>query len=112
MLVLQHSANEYLVEYPTGKEAMYFRSFAVELSGSKYIQIQLIGTAKGPAKPEDRKYHLLKTSVNGNTITIQTVNPDIIGKNLADPAQMKAAFNEHKDDPKLFNDPQKFRRME
>lgn len=39
---------------------MYFRAFAVDLDSQRYIQIQLIGTADGPVKPENRKYDLLK----------------------------------------------------
>ena len=37
MLVLQHSANEYVVEYPVGAKAMFFRAYAVQLEGKPYI---------------------------------------------------------------------------
>jgi hypothetical protein len=111
MLVLQHSPNEYAVEYPVGEKAMFFRAFAVELAGGSFIQIQLIGTAEGPVKPEDRKFHLLKVSATADAMEMRTIDPDVLGKDHGDPAQMKAAFNEHKDDPKLFEDPEKFRKI-
>jgi hypothetical protein len=111
MLVIQHSANEYVVEYPVGDEATYFRAFAVELAGGKYIQIQLIGSADKPVEAADRKYHLLKVGVDGDASEMRTIDEDILGKDLAGTAQMKAAFAEHKDDPKLFADPAKFRRV-
>lgn len=111
MLVLQHSANEYLVEYPVGEKAMVFRAYAVEMAGGKYIQIQLIGTADGPVKPEDRKYHLLKIRVDGDALEMSTLNPEVFGKPAGDSARMKAVFAEHKDDPKLFGEPVKFRRI-
>lgn len=111
MLVLQHSANEYLVEYPLGEKAMVFRAYAVEMAGGKYVQVQLIGTADGPVKPEDRKYHLLKIRVDEDALEMSTVNPEVFGKPAGDSARMKATFEKHKDDPKLFGEPVKFRRI-
>lgn len=111
MLVIQHSANEYVVEYPVGDDAMFFRAFAVELEGAKYIQIQLIGSADKPVETSDRKYHLLKVGVDGDAMEMRTINPEVLGKDHASPAQMKAAFSQHKDDPKLFEEPAKFRRV-
>lgn len=112
MLVLQHSANEYVVEYPVGAKAMVFRTYAVELEGARYIQVQLIGTAgEGPVKPADRKYHLLKVSVDGDALEMRMLDPDVLGKDRGDSAQLKAAFAAHKDDPKLFGEPVKFRRI-
>ena len=111
MLVLQHSANEYVVEYPVGEKAMFFRAYAVELEGARYIQIQLLGTAEGPCKTEDRKYHLLKVAVDGDTLEMRTLNPDVIGKDAKDTAHLKEAFAKHQDDPKLFNDAVKFKRI-
>ena len=37
MLVLQHSANEYVVEYPVGAKAMVFRAYAVELDRKSVV---------------------------------------------------------------------------
>ena len=112
MLVLQHSANEYLVEYPVGEKAMFFRAFAVDLAGSRFIQAQWIGTAEGPVKPQDRKCHLLKVDVTGDTLEMRSINPEVLGNNLGDPARMKAAFASHKDDARLFGEPENFRRIE
>ena len=111
MLVLQHSANEYVVEYPVGAEAMYFRAFAIELSGGKYIQIQLIGSADKPLKAEDRKYHLLKVSAVDDAMEMRTIDPEVLGREGGTTEQLKAAFAAHKDDPKLFAEPARFRRM-
>jgi hypothetical protein len=111
MLVLQHTANEYVVEYPVGEKAMYFRAYGVELEGANYIQVQLIGTAEGPAKPEERKYHLLKVSVEGDALDMRTINADLLGKNLKDSTAMKAAFKAHKADADLFQEPSKFKRL-
>ena len=111
MLVLQHSANEYIVQYPAGDKAMFFRAYAVELEGSRYIQIQLLGTAEGPVKPEERKYHLLKVSVAGDSLEMRTIDPEVLGNDHRDSSQLKAVFAKLKDDPKLFDEPVKFTRI-
>ena len=108
LLVLQHSANEYLVQYPTGAKAMFFRAYAVELSGGRYIQIQLIGTAGGAVKPEDRKFHLLQVAVHGGELELRTIIPDVLGKNLKGAESMREAFALHKNDEALFAAPQRF----
>ena len=112
LLVLQHSANEYLVQYPEGEKGMYFRAFAVDLAGQRCMQIQLIGTADGPVKPENRKYHLLKAALNKDELEIRTIKQDIIGKDLRDTEALRVAYLAHKDQADLFGDPVVFRRQE
>lgn len=111
MLVLQNAPDDYVVEYPVGEKAMFFRAFAVELAGAKYIQVQLIGNQENTVKPGERKYHLVKVTAAGDEMEMSTIDPEVLGKDLGDPARMKAAFTEHKDDPGLFEKPAKFRRI-
>ena len=112
MLVLQHSANEYLVHYPEGEKGMYFRAFAVDLAGQRCVQIQLIGTADGPVKPENRKYHLLKVELKKDELEIRTIKSEILGKGLKGTDALRDAFAKHKDHADLFGDPVSFRRKE
>ena len=111
MLVLQNSPNEYVVEYPMGEKAMFFRAFTVELEGVKYVQVQLIGNYEDSVKPEDRKFHLLKVTTTADELEMSTIDAEVIGKDLGDSAKMKAAFTTHKDDKNLFEKPVKFRRV-
>ena len=111
MLVLQHSANEYAVQYPVGEDGMFFRAIGVELSGGDYMQVQLIGTSKGPVKAADRKYHLLKLKLDGDQLEMRTINPEVLGDVRNDTAKLRAAFAKHKDDPDLFEESGKFHRI-
>ena len=111
MLVLQNSPNDYVVQYPVGEKAMFFRAFTVELEGAKYVQIQLIGNQEDSVKPEDRKFHLLKVTTSADELEMSTIDADVLGKDLGDSAKMKAAFTAHKDDKNLFEKPGKFRRV-
>lgn len=111
LLVLQHSNHEYLVQYPLGDKAMFFRAYAIDLAEESHIQIQLIGTADGAVKSEDRKYHLLKVTLKQDELEIRTIEPEVLGKDLRDAEALKAAFAAHKNDAKLFGDPVRFRRQ-
>jgi hypothetical protein len=111
MLVLQHSANEFTVQYPVGEDALFFRAYWVELEGGRYIQAQLIGSAKGPVKAEERKFHLLKIKQSGDTLEMRTIDPEVLGAKEGDTAALRAAFAKHHDDPKLFQDPGTFKRI-
>jgi hypothetical protein len=114
LLVLKQTENEYLVQYPAaeGEHTMFFRAFPIDLDGSSYIQIQLTGTGKGPVKEADRKYHLLKTRLDGRTLDVHTIDPDMLGAGLKDSQSLREAFAKKKDDPALFSAPFRFRKAE
>lgn len=111
LLVLKHSENEYVVQYPVGTKAMFFRAFAVELEGSPFVQIQLTGTADGPVKSADRKYHLLRVESGNEALTLQVIRPETLGKNLKGSQALREAFAAHKNDAGLFDDPMRFRKV-
>jgi hypothetical protein len=111
LLVLKHSENEYVVQYPVGAKAMFFRAYGVELEGSRFVQIQLTGTAEGPLKPADRKYHLIRAESADGNLSLQVIRPEVLGKDLKGSQALREAFAAHKSDAKLFDDPMRFRRV-
>lgn len=111
MVVLQHSENEYVVAYPLGGDAMAFRAYPVKLEGRDFVQIQLIGTVKGPVEAKDRKYHLLEVKLDGDQLELRTLDADVIGKDHKTRADLLAAFKAHMNDAGLFQKPARFRRM-
>lgn len=113
MMVLQHSANEYLVHYPQDEDGMYFRAYAVELEGRNFIQIQLIGSTDQAAAPDERKYHLCEIKLEGDTLGLRTLDADLLGKDkdLSTTADLRKAFAAHKDDPGLFSGSTTFKRL-
>jgi hypothetical protein len=54
---------------------------------------------------------LLKVSVKDDALTLSTIDPEVLNIKAGKPTRMKAAFAQHKDDPKLFGEPVKFGRL-
>lgn len=111
MLVLQHSANEYLVHYPSGDKGMYFRAFAVELEGQRFLQTQLLGSHEGPAPEGERKYHLFQVKRDGDTLTLRAIDADTLGRDATTTAELRKAFAAHHNDPELFGEATSFQRV-
>ena len=52
-----------------------------------------------------------KLKLDGDHLELRTIDPEVIGEGHKSTTELLAAFKKHKDDPKLFQDPQKFRRV-
>jgi hypothetical protein len=91
---------------------MFFRAYPIDLAGGRYVQIQLIGNGNGPVKPADRKYHLLKLQAAEDSLAFMTLNADKLGKQTEGTRSMREAFERMKDEPDLFGDALRFKRVE
>ncbi len=111
MLVMKNGANDYVVHYPAGADAMIFRAFKVELGGKRYFQIQSIGSAKGPAKDDERKYNLFLLEHGADSLSIRAINAKLLGNGPMKTEAVKAAFLKRQDDANLFESPVKFERV-
>jgi hypothetical protein len=98
------------VQYPEGEKAMCFRAFAVDLARQRCIQIQLIGTADGSVKPENRKYHMLKVALDKDELEIRTIRR--FWARIQTERMRSGTLATHKDQADLFGDPMVFRRNE
>ncbi len=100
----------YLIQYPVQTEdSLYFRGYRVEIDGKSYLQIQLVGTDKGPVKETDRKYDLACYAVSGDMLEMRLLNTQVVPKLGTTDALMKV-FLEKKADPALFGEVLRFRR--
>ena len=111
MIVLKYSETEYLVHYPTGKDGLYFRGYPMQIAGVPCVQVQLIGTATGDVKKEERTYHVVSYTLSNGELTIKTLNTAVVDKALKESATLREAFEKNKDHKELFANPQKFRKV-
>ena len=110
MLVLKYSDTEYLVHYPIGDEAFYFRGYPVKIGDISCVQIQLIGDTNGDIKKEERKYQVVSYVLSNGELEIKTLNTDLVDKNLKESNNLRKAFVKNSGNMKLFQNPVRFMR--
>jgi len=111
MLVLKYSDTEYVVRYPSGKDAMFFRGYPIKVGDLQCVQIQLLGEKDQPADDDDRKYHIVACRLAEGVLELKTLNTDLIPSTLATGADVLKAIKANLADPDLFKDPGKFRKV-
>lgn len=108
MLILKYSDTEYLVHYPIGDDAFYFRGYQIKIGDISCVQIQLIGDSGGDIKTEERKYHVVSYQLVKGELEIKTLNTDLIDKNLKESSKLRNAFMKNSDNSALFQNPVRF----
>ena len=112
LLVLKYDKNEYLVNYENNDGSMYFRGYPINVNDNLYIQLQLIGTDKGSVKEQDRKYQVIAYSLNKDTLNISLLNAELLKpQDINTTEEFVKAFNESKNNEKLFSEPVAFNRV-
>jgi len=112
MLVLKYSATEYLVQYPTGKDAIYFRAYPIEIAGRKCVQLEIAGYESGPPEESEKKrFDVIAYEVADSTLVVWTLNSDPVKDGLKTTDALARAFRDHKGDKDLFTDPGRYRRV-
>ncbi|MBU1181395.1 MAG: hypothetical protein ABIJ52_02755 [Pseudomonadota bacterium] len=108
MLVLKYSDTEYLVHYPIGDEAFYFRGYPIKIGNISCVQVQLIGDANGDIKKEERKYQVVSYELSNGELEIKTLNTDLVNKDLKESNKLRKAFMKNRGNVELFQNPVKF----
>lgn len=111
MLVLKYSDTEYMVRYPSGKDAMFFRGYPIKLGNLRCVQIQLLGEKDQPVNDEDRKYQVVAYKLADSVLELRTLNADLISDRLATSADLLKAIKANIANPDLFKDPGKFKKV-
>lgn len=112
LLVLPLGADEYLLSFPAGTDAaMFARATPVELDGRTLIQIRWFGNAAGNVPDDDRVYQYGRYTLGADGLATELVDTDVVSKEIATSADLRAALRAHLDDPALFGDPRRFVRV-
>ena len=111
LVILPLDANEYLVEYPAGADAMYFRAITLTNAVGNLAQLKLLGSRKGAAKSDTPPYQIMSWKLAGDTLTLAVLNEKAVGGKHATPEAFAKAIAEHSDDAALFNEPASFKRV-
>lgn len=110
MLILKYSETEYLVHYPIGDEAFYFRGYPIKIGNISCVQVQLIGDSNGDIKKEERKYQVVSYRLSNDELEIKTLNTDLVDKKLKEINKLRKAFMKNVANKELFQNPVRFKK--
>ena len=111
LMILKFSDSEYLLHYPVGNDGLYYRAYPIEIGAISCVQLQVIGTKDGPPKADEKKlFHVVSYQLADGELAIKKLNADLVNEGLKTRTELVQSFLEHKDDEKLFTDPNRFRR--
>ena len=111
ILVLKYSDTEYLAVYSNDTDTLYFRGYPVKIGDMNAVQIQWVGTNKGPLEDKDRKYHIISANLKDNILEIKILNNSLISKDIKSQEELKNKILQNKNNPELFRDPGLFRKV-
>lgn len=112
MMILKYSDTEYMIHYPVGKDALYWRAYPVRLGGRSCVQLQVIGTVDGPLEEDEQQvFHVASYQRTDDVLVVKTLNIELVGNELKTTEALVQAFLDHKESKDLFIDPETFRQI-
>jgi hypothetical protein len=105
-------ANRYTIEYHDGDSVIYFSAWLGELGGTRFLQLQVTGDEDGPAEPDESNlYSVLDYTFMNDDLVVRSLNTELVGAELADTEALRNAFMQNLDQPLLFTEPGRMRRL-
>lgn len=111
MTVLQYSETEYLIHHPSNTEdGIYYRGYLIQIRDIQCMQLEVIGTAKGPlGDDEDDVFHVAAFQLNEGILEVSLLSTKVISKNLVTSDELKQAILGNIENKELFEEPVNFR---
>ena len=111
MLILRYSDTEYMVHYPTGENALYYRCYPVKIDGVACVQLEIIGSRNGTPGDEKDLFHVASYRLADHELEIELLNTGLVDDSLTTTEALAEAFRKHRDNKELFAYPEKFTRV-
>jgi hypothetical protein len=112
VVIRQGSANLYAIEYIHGESMIYFKGWLAELEGIHFVQLEVTGTDDGPVGAKDAYLFIVFSyAFDNGGLVVRSLNTDLVDEDLEETAALQAAFAAHRDDPNLFDEPGKLRKL-
>lgn len=106
LLILKFSDTEYVIT-PGSQDGIYYRAYAIELGGTRCMQLEVIGTGEGAPDWEDKKpkpFLVCSFEMKDGNLMVRTLNEDVIGDDLKTTEALQEAFLKNKDNAELFGE--------
>jgi len=108
MVLLPFSKTEYVAILSPGHDALYFRAYPICVEGLELLQLEWI-----QANPDGHERYLVcRYAVQDGVLTVETLNDDVISDDIKDSAALREALLANRDNPDLFDSPDRYRKLE
>jgi hypothetical protein len=105
-------ANRYTIEYHDGDSVIYFSGWLGELEGTRFLQLKVTGDEDGPAAPDESNlYSVFAYDFIDGDLVVRALNTERVDPDLTSTSALQQAFVQHHDDPLLFSEPGRMRRL-
>ena len=95
----------------TAAHRYVLRGWLTELKGQRFLTTEMI--AQLLDKPENKDYVIFKVAIENDQVTATPLADKYDAfKDLKDPAALAQAIEQHLDDPKMYDDPSVFTRLD
>jgi hypothetical protein len=104
------SESEYLVHMSNGTEDLFLRGYPLRIAGISLVQLVATDKRYVPIN-EAGSYLPLSYKVSDGDLVIKLTDSGLLGKKLNSSAALREAFIRNKDNPRLFSEPIRFRKI-
>ena len=110
-LVLRFSDTEYLIQYPVKeKDSLFFRAYPIEVGGMSCLQVQVLGTEKGPVESSADTYDVVTYRKAGDLLEVDILNPQVVKKEAGSTEVLQQAFQKAQTDSARFTHLARFKK--
>lgn len=109
--VQKNSDTEYSVSFPVEGKELRLRAYPIKLGKIACLQLQFTEQFEALTVTEVRMYAVLSYQLVGGILDVKLLNPELVKDDLKTSEALAEAFIKHQDDPKLFMDVWKFRKV-
>lgn len=108
LVILPFSRTEYVViGAPAKKDRLVFRGYPGHINGLEIVQLEWL-----QAGPEQNRYHVCRYTISEDgRLAVQMLSTDVVSDLITDPDELRKILVEQCRNPKMFSEPQIYRRM-
>lgn len=110
--ILRFSDTEYLLQHTSNGSSIYFRAYLIDVADRILLQAEVIGGEEGPPKESYKElFSVITYTIEDDELIFSSLNTELIDTGISSREVLKDAFVKEKDNPDLFTDQTRYRRV-
>ncbi len=110
--ILRFSDTEYLLQHTSNGSSIYFRAYLIDVADRVLLQAEVIGGEQGPPKESYKElFSVITYTIKGDELIFSSLNTELIDTGISSSEVLRDAFIKEKDNPDLFTDQTRFKRV-